>query len=102
MVQVDACPYCTGVPQDTRIGPWIFVVMISDLQLLSGKSFHVWKFADDTTVSKIIPPSCPSSLQRDFNFTTQRSTIHLVYFGCFWPRTSGRHERLEYTNKGIT
>ena len=49
MVQVDACHYCTGVSQDTRIGPWLFVVMISDLQLLSDKSFHVWKFAEIST-----------------------------------------------------
>ena len=39
-----------GAPQGTRIGPWLFVVMIHDLQL-SDESFHIWKFADDTTVS---------------------------------------------------
>ena len=54
-----------GVPPGTRIGPWLFFVMISDLQLLSDESFHVWKFADDTTVSEIVPTSCPSSLQQD-------------------------------------
>ena len=57
----------TGVRQGTRIGPWLFVVMINDLQLLSDESFHIWKFADDTTVSEIIPPSCPSSLQQVVN-----------------------------------
>ena len=53
-----------GVPQNTRIALWLFAVMISDLQLLSDESFHIWKFADDTTVSQIVPPSCPSSLQQ--------------------------------------
>ena len=53
-----------GVPQGTRIGHWLFVVMINDLQLLSDESFHIWKFADDTNVSEIVPPSCPSSLQQ--------------------------------------
>ena len=38
--------------------------MINDLQLLPDESFHNWKFADDTTVSEIVPPSCPSSLQQ--------------------------------------
>ena len=54
----------TGVRQGTRIGPWLFVVMINDLQLLSDESFHIWMFADDITVSQIIPRSCLSSLQQ--------------------------------------
>ena len=38
--------------------------MINDLQLLPDELFHIWKFADDTTVSEIVLPSCPSSLQQ--------------------------------------
>ena len=53
-----------GCSKGTRIAPWLFVVMINDLQLLSDGSFHIWKFADDTTVSLIVLPSCPSSLQQ--------------------------------------
>ena len=53
-----------GCSKGTRIAPWLFVVMINDLQLLSDESFHIWKFADDTTVSQIVLPSCPSSLQQ--------------------------------------
>ena len=41
--------------------------MINDLQFLSDESFHIWKFADDTTVSAIVLPSCPSSLQQVVN-----------------------------------
>ena len=55
------------------IGPWLLVVMINDLQLLSDESFHIWKFADDTTVSEIVLPSCPSSLQQVVEEISSRS-----------------------------
>ena len=53
------------VPQSTRIAPWLFVVMINDLKLLSDESFHIWMFADVITVSQIVPPSCPNSFQQE-------------------------------------
>ena len=42
-----------GVPQGSRLGPWLFLAMINDLGLPEG--FHMWKFADDTTVLKLFP-----------------------------------------------
>jgi len=43
-------------------GPWLFLVMINDLKL-AEESSSVWKFADDTTVSDVVPSSGESSLQ---------------------------------------
>ena len=36
-----------GVPQGTRLDPWLFLAMVNDLRLPEG--FHMWKIADDTT-----------------------------------------------------
>ena len=57
-----------GVLQGIRIGPWLFVVMIKDLQLLSDESFPIWKFADDTTVG-----DCTAIISK---FTSARFQLH--------------------------
>ena len=51
-----------GVPHGTRLGPWLFLAMINDLRL--PEEFLMWKFADDTTVSEVVPASKLSTLQQ--------------------------------------
>ena len=51
-----------GVPLGARLDPWLFLAMRNDLRLPEG--FHMWKFADNTTVSEVIPASKHNSLQQ--------------------------------------
>ena len=58
----DFKPVPAGIPQGTRISPWLFLAMINDLTSSNALS-SMWKFADDTTVSEIVPKFGASVLQ---------------------------------------
>ena len=58
----DFKPVPAGIPQGTRIGPWLFLAVINDLTSSNAPS-PMWKFADDTTVSETVPKFGASVLQ---------------------------------------
>ena len=58
----DSKPVFAGILQGTRIGTWLFLVMINGLTMSNTLS-SLWKFADDTTVSESVPKFGASTLQ---------------------------------------
>ena len=63
----------SGVPQGTQLGPWLFLLMINDL---NPPDAHSWKYVDDTTLVEVVERSGQNYMQKTVTDVEKWSNVN--------------------------
>ena len=64
------------VPQGTKLGPWLLLLLINDLSLNGNFNAQLWKYVDDTTTSEVIAKGGASNAQHIADLHCELERVH--------------------------
>ena len=84
-------------PQGTKLGLWLFLLMINDLNPLDA---HSWKYVDDTTLAEFVQRSGQSHMQKTVTDVEKWSNVNKLKLQL---NADKRHEMIiDYRRKSIS